>query len=644
MQDPKDSKIIAAYKEYLAEARETAREFQDDSTRIWDMIHGRSPSGDGNSGVELEANREEGALIVGSRRKNLLNRKGMTKIHMNRVGLALQQIKAQFKQALMSFDKWLTVEQVEGLESPFLTDLEAKRAIEYVTKGSDLKAQLTDAIGISACENQLAMKVVSHIKKIKGPGGTTHSKLQLEFIPLSIFDYYEDPTGGDLYKIYEASFDKYQVLKMSSDGGKDKSKPFIKEVVKELKGNFELDRQDEQDDNKGHDTKIDPIGRRQQILIHEIWGTILDDDGNIMEYDGMELENVVLYIANESVLLCPPKKNPRFNDEAPFVSTTILRANLTKYGRPPLADGVEMNRAENKLMGSIIDAALKSQYNVNIAKPHGLINPKQVNGGLKPNQTILQNDQLPPGEKVIETLKTGQVDPGAFQVLSEIQRSGAENMFGTELSSYAAMPSKQVRATEVVQSQNVINGLFESFASDVEDTFIEPLVLQIFHEFLQHAGKLSDEGLSFIFGGNAERIAQFKGLSDRQRFEELAHSFRFRAKGVRGMLSNGRQSQTLVNLFSLVAANPIIYEAFQRSGVNVVKMFEKVISGQQLDLQEFTDEREADFARARQLIYEEAIAQAQAQGQNIAQPGGAQNASQGQGPSEVEPGSGAGAA
>lgn len=637
--------VLETLQSYWHEATENAEEWQDRAEITWDMIHGRDRVF-GDKDVSGEKN--QGARIVGGRKRRRGGQSGRTRIHMNRVGLAQQQIKAQFKQGLMNSDKWLIVEAVPGLESEYMTDLEAKRAIDYMTRNSDLRASITDAIGIGAAENMFAVKLNTKIESFKGPGGKTFKKICTEVIPLNIFNFYCDATGGNLYKIYEVKLDKYKVLEMSSEGGKEKGKPFDKEKVERLKENKQEHKETEKNDNKGNDREVEQAGLRNTIILHEYWGTVLDKHGNIFKWlkeDGSEIElkNVKITVANQECLLDEPVINPRLNGNSPFVVGSVLRTNMNIYGRAPLFAGVEMNRAENRLMASIIDAALKAQYNVNVVKKHGLAKPDQIQGGLEPNQTILQNDNLAPGEKLIDSVKTGAVDPGSFQVLGEIQRSGAENMMSNEIQLSGAMPSKQVRATEIVQSSQTINGLFEAMAADIEDTFIEPLASELFCEFLTYADQVPDKDLLFIFGGNVERAEQFKDLSKSERFEELGRGFRFRGKGVRGAAHNARQAQTLVNLFSLMASNPLINDAFQRRGVDIVKLFDKVVSGLGLDMQEFYDEQVADFAKIRQLIQEQALANAAAQGQNVGIPGGqGANAPQNQGPSETEPGSGAG--
>ena len=158
---------------------------------------------------------------------------------------------------------------------------------------------------------------------------------------------------------------------------------------------------------------------------------------------------------------------------------------------------------------------------------------------------------------------------------------------------------------------------------------------------LQHKKLLTEEDLAFIFYDVKEKIARFKAMSAKEVFEAFGHSFRFRGKGIRSVAQNARQSQAIINLFSVIVANPLMLDAFERQGVNVTSMMRKVLQGQNLDLEEFIDKETADFAKERQLVREDALAQGELEGQGQQQPS-AVNTPQGGPPSETEPGSGAG--
>jgi hypothetical protein len=549
----------------------------------------------------------------------------------------------------MNFDRWLVVESVPGMESELLSDIEAKRLVELGVGDTDIKTRISDNIGIAAVENVLASKIRLCRKEVRGPGGKKRKKIEVEVIPLNIREFYQDPQLCGLYYIQECVVDKHELLKMSDDEP-SKTKPFRKDVVKKLESGFRENDQDEKQD-QGNDIHQPRISRRVGVVIHEFWCTILDDDGTIMEWkrdDGstFPLENVMVTMANEQFLLHDPVQNPRWSGNNPFVVTRLLRTNKNAYGKSILSAGVDINRAQDELMSALTDAALSAAFDVKVLKAHGLADPKQVSGGIRPASTLIQNSSLPPGDKLLDVVRTGEVPQGAFQIYGELQRSGAENMLSNEINLSGALPSKQVRATELTAAQSVINGLFESLAADVEDIYLERLIEEIYQEMLQAAKELSDEDLKYVFLGDEGRMAAFKAAKAKDIFDELSHSFRFKGKGLRGLASNTRQAQMLVNIMSMAASNPMINDALERSGFSIPLMFERIIRGFNLDADEFKDKGSAEFARLRQLIREQALAMAEAQGGGAGRPGGMgaqaqQNAPQGEGPSETEPGNGA---
>jgi hypothetical protein len=262
------------------------------------------------------------------------------------------------------------------------------------------------------------------------------------------------------------------------------------------------------------------------------------------------------------------------------------------------------------------DGAVAGSYNINFLRVDALAKPEQVSGGIEPGMTLLVNRSLGAGEKPMETVTTGKVDPYAFQVYGELGRSGTQNMGTNEMNLTGAMSSKQVRATELVQSQNTVQGLFEAIASDIEDLYLEQLILNIFHECLQYAAKLDDEDLLYVFFGNEERAAQFQELTPKQIFEELANNFRFKGKGIRGINASAKVGQMLINLISMAVQNPMVGDQLEREGYSIPKILGRVIQGMGIDVEEFKSLEVAEFSKMRQLIREQALMQQEmAQGQ-----------------------------
>jgi hypothetical protein len=430
--------LLNALKEYLSESRDNAREWQERSRRSWDMVHGR---------IDWSHKRPD-----------------QSKVHLNRVGLAQEQIKAQVKQGLMNFDEWLVVEPEPGFESPLMNLSEAKRMVIRGIRRTNAKAKITDNVGIAAIENLMATKLQPITIEKRGPGGTKKKEFHIEHIPLNIRNYYPDAKLSELYEFHEVELDRYKVLELSAENP-TAQKPYILSRVKKLAtgSKTRIEEQHEEQD-RGNDVKLDRTDRRKQVILHEFWGTVLDENGEVMEWkksDGSKLlmKNVVVTMANEEAIISEPMPFPCWDGTSNFVITQLLRTNINMYGKGLLQPGVEMNRAEDELLNAGIDAGLKEAYNVNVLKIHGMAKRGQASGGIKYGDTILQNNQLAPGEKLLDTVRTGQVPPGLLSILQVVQSAGNENMRLNEVALSGNLPSKQVRATELVAAQQTIQGL-----------------------------------------------------------------------------------------------------------------------------------------------------------------------------------------
>jgi hypothetical protein len=616
--------LLKALQDYLRESRNSAYEWQVKAKKAWDMIHGR---------------------IDWSHKA-----KDQSKVHMNRVGLAQEQIKAQLRQGLVNFEDWLVVETEKGFESPLMTEGEAKRLVLRCINRTDPQSKIVENIGIAAVENLLATKLQPVVIEKKGPGGKVRKEFHIDMIPLNVRSYYPDArfevtAAAPLYQFHEVQLNKYQVVALASETP-DKKKPYRMEIAKNLQPKRRIEEQKESQD-RGNDVLQDATGRRQIVTLHEFYGTVLNDRGEVMTWkneDGSELElrDVMCVMANEGEILMDPVAIPFWDKEGPFVVTQLLKTNINMYGKSLLAPGVDMNRAEDELINAAIDAGLKEGYNVNILKIRGLEDKRQAEGGIKYGMTLLQNNQLAPGEKVLDTVQTGHVPQGLLTVLDRVRMSGSENMRLNEISLTGQLQSKQTRATEITASSQTIQGLFESIDADLEDVYIEKMSKKCFLMGLQYADLLDEYDLEYIFYGNKARIEAFTTAAKKPQivYDELACSFRFRGKGVRSLAANAHQAQALVQLFGMVASNPVILDMFERQGLCLPLMFDDIMKGFHLDMQRYYDTKTQDFAMLRQKIREEALAFAEAmasmrqqQTQQMGQPQGPSGA----GPQPAQP-------
>lgn len=598
-----EKKLVDALCEYLSEAKEAAKEWQDKAKESWDIIHGREDA------------------------QHKIRPKHQPKpIHLNRVGLAQSQIKAQVKKSTINFKEFLVAEPQAGFDDTIINSDNARRIVERGIRRTNPKAKISDNIGIAAVENLLVTKLQPTVIEVRGK-----KEFHIEHIPLNIRTYYPDAKGEGLYEIHEmGSVDKYKLLAKSSDKP-TKAKPYIKSRVEKLQTGVDLFEEQEKDKDKGTQKVTKKINRRTPIMLHEFWCTVLDEDGSIMKYTlengkEIELKDVVVTLANKSVIIQEPMKFPTYSGESLFISMQLERSNINNYGNGLLRGGVDMNKAEDALLNAAIYAGLKEGYNVNTIKAHGLVNAKQVEDGIPYGATLLQNDNLAPGEKLIDSVSTGKVPQGLLQVLGIVQQAGTENMRMNEIALTGNSGSKQQRATEIVATQQTIQGLFDSLAMDVEDIYIEKYAEKIFCLMLQHKDLWTDEDYDYIFYSKQPIIDEFKSLSPKEAYDEYGYAFRFKGKGMKSLANTQAQAQAIINLFSVLAANPILMEGFERQGLDITKMFEDVVKGVGLDMTKYMDDTLAQFAKQRQLIREQIMQEYAAQNQQPMQQEGGQGA------------------
>jgi hypothetical protein len=608
-------KIVEIVCEYLGHSRQSAFEWEQQIDKTYRMLNGH---------------------IDWSHKKPT-----QAKIHLNRVGAARERVKSIIKQSMLSFDDWISCEPVGVIpENSLLDEFSSKRALVRFLDNSNIKTDFSDCVSVGCAENLMTLKVRPEVCEYK-MFGKKYKKLKFNFDVLKIREYRPDP-DANLYEIHETSIDKHILLKMASDQPSPE-KPYRLEVVKDLLSGQRQDK-DLEDANKGNTIVTRSLSRRVSVVVHEFWGTILNDDGTVMEWDDGQgnkfpLENIRCSVANESTLIQDPESNPRWTGTSPFVSTTLMRYPDQKIGPALLKWGTDMNKAEDELMSASVDAAMRAAFNLIIVKEDGLANPEQASGGFEYGDTILQNSTLSPGDDVVKSVSMGTLPGEVFQVMGEIQRSNPENMLMDQMNMSGALGGKNTLATERVQAQQVISGVFESIGMDLEDIFVEKLAKEIFCEILQHAKYLDDEDLYYIFAGDEEKMRAFRDYTPKELFEAYGNAFRFKGKGIRSLVVNNKSSQSLIMLYGTLASNPVLMQNVKLD-FSPNKILSKILKGFNLDPDELkATPAEQQMEILKQQAMEQQMRLAELQGQQPPGAPGQQAAPQpDQNPEGVNPG------
>lgn len=568
------------------------------------------------------------------------NQKKKRRVRLQTASLAYDQFKAKMRQSLMNFDQWLAVVDENQRPDAIITDTVAKRLLERSLERAKIKVHFADAIGLGAVESRACIKVCGRWdidkKYVANKNELRVQKkkrwnLSLKVVPFE--NLLQDPHDQThpLYLIEEYLTDKRNLWELADDEPKP-DKPFKKDAVKELKSYTRPEGiEEEQQEKRGNADFAQRNSFRHPILVQHFWGTILDEDGLPMEWykeDGSEvyLENVFFTVANDKVLLTEPLSNPRWSQTVPYIYTNLMRRDNVTYTKAYLDDGIEASLLQDEMFNMLARGAKKTAMNVNLAKLSAFAKPEQLSDGIKEGMTLFINDSVQDPRLALASARTGEVPADGFQMYQEIKRVVADNFKTNQIDLSGNLPSKQVRATELVQSQQSISSLHDSTAADIEETFVEPLAEECWMELLQHSQHIPDEDLEYAFEGHPlgpDALEVFKDLSPAERFEEGAQKFRFRGKGVRELANNVKKSQALSQLFAIIGSNPLVQQEILDGGYSIGKMFGQVVKGSGIDAEEIRmDEDEIKIRRKVQEVIQAAMALGQA---GVLPTGGGQN-------------------
>lgn len=571
-----EKKIVECLEDYKNHYDNYAINYQDYAEKVHSMIHGNIDWGN-----KAEHN---------------------AKIHLNKLGIALDSWKATVKRGLMNFDDWMKVLVEPHMQSKYMNEFEAKRMIDLLLRDEDPKVKLSDCLGLAFVENLATLKVTTCVKEIKGPGGKTYKSPRTELVPLDIWDHGMDPDCVDLekdtplYRFHKIEMPKHEVLKYASDEGTP-DQPYIKERVKMLKG-LQDPQKDEQDFAKGKQTLMSSLGRKVMLTLYEFHGTLLDNDGNVIEYDGMPLEGVRVTLSEGMVI---DKPVPLEKLTSGFVSHRILRHNKDILGRARGHAGYEINHILDEYASAMADAGIKSASNMTVYKPDMLLDPEEAADGFTYDSNVAIIGDANPND-IIHTVRLGELPSTMFNVYNILEQNFTENLATNSTAMSGALPGKQVRATEVAAANQTVGQLEESVLMDIDDCMIEKLILMIFHQGLKLAKKFSDLDLEYIFSGDANRIAEFKDLRSKKSklFEELGYTFRFKGHGLRGLANQAKTGQLVMNLLTSALGNPMMLEILERSDFDLSKMFGMGVKGMGVDPETLKDKKVGEMARERQ--------------------------------------------
>ncbi|MCH7944771.1 MAG: hypothetical protein IIC73_01970, partial [Armatimonadetes bacterium] len=411
-----------------------------------------------------------------------------------------------------------------------------------------------------------------------------------------------DHTGRGLYRIRRIEIDKHELIRMAKEKDSAGNNIFNLEEIEKLSGMILEETQRGLEASTGHGQEITSI--RKPVVLHEYLATVLSNDGKVVE------ENKLFIVANNSVLIRGPEKNPFWHGKDWLVTTPLVSVPLSPYGRSYVEDFGSLANTFNELTNMILDAVFVSSMKSFAIIPSMLMNPQQAAEGMFPNKLWLLED----GQRAQDFMKEidlGTLDPASIQIWqtlkNELTEAAAQNEVG--LGQFA--PKGRTSATEVLETKEGASALIRSIAENVETRLFNPMLDLIWKTGFQHVGK-GDTAIARAMGPE-----MFTSLLARRK-EMVTKPFTFSARGISTLLQKSRKLRTLLFALQTMSSNELLMKSFLER-IDTGKLAEVILELLDIDLSKLQlSERErqirgvVDMANQRQGQAEAAVGGKQA--------------------------------
>ncbi len=512
---------------------------------------------------------------------------GQSKEFLPRMYMAVEQIASFMHQALMDMGEWFKVEAEAGVK---LDNLKIKpEEIGIITARHLEKTRfdevIEDSLKLGLIGALMPAKVFGIYKdkptfyaKDVSAGGKVSSRLfkknkkvwQLKIATFRHEDWFPDPTTNGLYHMQQLEMDLHEVYALA----RGENAIYDLEAVKMMASGFD---DVEQAAKKARETgqNMTFTSYRKRCKIWEFWGTIIDPStGEIL------FENVVWTIANDRHLIQKPTPNPNWHGEHPFVVTPIVRTPHSEWHKTLMDAVTQLNLALNEEFNLMLDTGIMAAFGIRQLRTNWLEDPTQIAEGIGPATTLLVGDECPPNGKVLEPVQTAELRPEVNQMYQNTSQELNAAALTNDLR-MGVMPSKQVKATEVVEASQTITSMFTGIAKIVEQNYVGALLRKAWMTIAQNMDNIDLEELKALIGD--ERARAIAALSPAERFASTAGGVKFRVFGISLTLNKMKDFKKIVSLLQTIGSSEVMVEEFVKQ-YDFGKLLTEIIKSLDIDV------------------------------------------------------------
>jgi len=491
-------------------------------------------------------------------------RPGQSQEFLPKQQMAVEQMASFVSQGLVDVGHWFNVQQQPGVKNNRVDSVETYLLLQRQLEKSGFLSFVSDAIKTGALGSLMIAKV--HGKNVPTARFFTQvidNKKKLFKAEKDIWqlyvelirpeDFYPDPTGAGLYEAQTMWVDKSVVMSMSEGENAlyDKSK------VEKLNGYAPSDYdQSWSDKDRETDQSRTYSDYRVRIKLTECWGDIIEPTTGEVLY-----KNVTWTVANDTTLIAAPKPNPFWHGKSPFVVAPIVRVPFSVWHRAPMDAATRTNIAINELYNLMVDAGMMSVFGIKQIRTDWLEDDREVADGVRPGQTIRVSSNCPPGAQALQRVDEGALSGEALQMFNLMNAEHNTSAMTNDLR-MGAMPSRAVKATEVVEASQTITSMFSGIAKAIEVDFIEPILERSWNVIMQNANDLDGDEVKALIGDS--RALELSSMSAEDRFAETSQGNKFRVFGVSQTLNKQKDFRKLTSLLQTVGSSEVLLESFMK--------------------------------------------------------------------------------
>lgn len=539
-------------------------------------------------------------------------KRGQSKEFLAKQAIATEQLSCLLQQGLMDLGDWFRVELELGvdpqkqkvtpksIEKLLLRQLEKNKFPNFFN--DTLKLGLLGALMIVKVGTKYVTRSEFESRESSTDIGKSKKELfrkdkkvcQLALSLVRQEDYYPDPTGRKLYEVQRIEMDWHELEQIAKENPGDFDMDAIRNIT-----NFTDDLQRaKQSRETGQNITLSQY--RRVVTIYECWGTLVEQGtGKII------MENCVSAIDAQGNVIRPPKKNPFWHNQSPFVCSPIIRVPLSVWHKALMDAPTKHNIALNELYNLQVDGAMMEVHGIKQLHSGWLENSNQVSEGIAPGTTLLVNSSCPPGAKVLERVDTSSLTQMSMNMSQWINREFQESAL-TNDSRLGGISQRAVKATEIVASNQGLTGIMNGIAKVIEEDMMEPLLDRCWLTMAQHMNDLDSDEVKALVGEEQSKFISNMAPEDIYAATALGH--KYKVFGLSTTLNKMQDFRKIQALLQSIGASPQMMQEFLRK-YSMTKLLGEIIKSLDIDDEKILTTPEEQQARQMEQQQQAALQQ-----------------------------------